>query len=693
MVAVLTVFANHLWGWPKGGFIGVDVFFVISGFLITGNLLRSAEKNGNVKFLAFYWNRVRRIVPAATVTLIATYLVAVILFLPFRAHNVGVDALFAFIFFANWHFAIQNTNYFSASDSVSPIQHFWSLSIEEQFYFVWPALIFIISLLVARRAWTHGRRMILAAAVMGVASAASLAWALYETATSPTWAYFNTFSRVWELGAGALLATAVGTLARIPAAVKPLLSWAGLTLIAASLFVISDESTGFPAPWALLPAVGTLLVIAAGVGEEPRYQGFLNNPVSTYIGNFSYSLYLIHWPVIVFLGAMMDGGIYYYLTAIVLAFGLAIASYHFIENPFRHIDRTKMREAGRQLRTRDIQPERSTGYAALAAVTLVIAGLVLYVGHPTPQSTLPPAVAGSDVGLTQNQVALPTIPMGTLGTALHGQIVDALKATAWPTLDPTMESVITGPPAPDEVAPCGMPAQPNPDQCTWGSPTAPLRVILVGDSIAMTYAGPLRDIALDSGGQIQVRSEAMYGCQFDDDLVTTTDPKVIDACPGRKKEAVDIINATKPNLVIISSSYVSKKIRGTGQEMTPGAWTTSLQKIVDQFKNSAQKIVFLAPPPADKQIKDCYGKRSSTPADCISTVKNQWTNVAAAEADLATTNQQTWIDSRPWFCNDKYCPAFVDTTPTKFDLAHMSPAYGQKIYPIIRETLTAAGVL
>src|SRR5690349_10420661 len=138
MVAVVTVFAFHLCGWPRGGFIGVDVFFVISGFLITGNLLKMADRRGNVSFFQFYCNRIRRIVPADTVVLVCTYLASLVVFLPFRANQVGVDALFAFIFMSNWWFAAQQTDYFAAGDAVSPIQHYWSLSIEEQFYFVWP---------------------------------------------------------------------------------------------------------------------------------------------------------------------------------------------------------------------------------------------------------------------------------------------------------------------------------------------------------------------------------------------------------------------------------------------------------------------------------------------------------------------------------------------------------------------------
>jgi peptidoglycan/LPS O-acetylase OafA/YrhL len=119
MVAILAVFANHLWGWPHGGFVGVDVFFVISGFLITGNLMRDAEKRGTVSFRHFYWNRVRRIVPAATVVLLFTYVASVLVFLPFRSNQIGLDALFALLFAANWRFAIQGTDYFQADAALS----------------------------------------------------------------------------------------------------------------------------------------------------------------------------------------------------------------------------------------------------------------------------------------------------------------------------------------------------------------------------------------------------------------------------------------------------------------------------------------------------------------------------------------------------------------------------------------------
>jgi peptidoglycan/LPS O-acetylase OafA/YrhL len=691
MVAVLTVFANHLWHWPRGGFVGVDVFFVISGFLITGNLLRTAETNGTISFRAFYWNRIRRIVPAATVVLILTYLASVLVFLPFRTNQIGVDALFAFVFASNWRFAVEGTDYFAATgQTVSPIQHFWSLSIEEQFYFVWPALIFLVSLIIIRNAWTHARRMGFAGSVMGVIVAFSLGWAVYETTESPTWAYFNTFSRVWELGIGAMLATAVGLLTRIPHPVKPLLSWAGLAVIGTSLFIITDDSVGFPAPWALMPVAGAAMVIAAGVGGEPRYQGFLRNPVSGYVGDISYSLYLVHWPVIVVLGALMDNSIYFPAAVVALAFGLTIASYHFVESPLRHAEWRNFRESLNKIRTRRYRPARSNGYAALAALTLLVVSLIAYAGRPEAYShaTPPPLAAVAPAGLEPSG-SEPKI--GPLASALQGEIIEALKATEWPTLDPTMESVIDGPPAPPEVRRCGVIAVPD-ASCTWGSPSASTRAVIVGNSIGMTYAGPLREIALNAEEQFQLHTEAVGGCYFVDALVTNG--AEADVCAARKQHAIDFINTTKPDVVIISNSYSIYTVAGTGQQLTIDEWVQSMRQIIDKFRTSTKKIVFLAPPPSDVTIGECYSNRSSTPPDCVSRVTDLWHSLAAAEKGLAMSIEGIWVDSRLWFCNvnASVCPSFVGSTPTKHDKVHMSPAYGLKIWPVIEESLRGSGL-
>ncbi|WP_370582043.1 acyltransferase family protein [Mycobacterium sp. OAS707] len=691
MVAVLTVFAFHLCGWPRGGFIGVDVFFVISGFLITGNLLRVAEIRGNVSFKKFYWNRVRRIVPAATVVLVLTYLAAVLVFLPFRANQVGVDAFFAFIFMSNWQFAVQQTDYFVAGDVVSPIQHYWSLSIEEQFYFVWPALIFIIGLAVARKAWTHSRRMGIAGFVMACVVTVSLGWALLETASSPTWAYFSTFARVWELGVGALLATAVGVLARIPAAVKPWLSWAGLGLIAAGVVLIGEESVGFPAPWALLPVTGAALVIAAGVGGEPA-QGFLRNRVSVYVGNISYSLYLVHWPVIVILGALMPSGISFSLVAVALISGSAIASYHFVENPLRYGDWRKVRSTIREIRRRRFRPQKSSRYAAVAVMASLLVALTAYVMRPADHvhgSPPPAADASSDMPLKPAGAQL-----GPLASALQQQITTALSATEWPELNPSMESAIAET-WPDEMKPCLWATPPGDQECTWGSPSAPTRIVVVGDSVAAHYANSLRALALNSGDEIQVHVEAMAGCPFNNDQVFTTDQALIDACPARKQHAVDYINANKPTVVIISNSYLPYRRVGVDQAMTPDEWIESVRQMVDKVRESAAKIAWLSAPPLDedKDIKDCYGNRASVPADCIARITTKWLSMAATERRLAESVGGVWVDSRPLFCSeDGLCPSFVDSTPTKHDAVHSTQAYEEMISPVLGESLRSAGV-
>lgn len=692
MVAVLTVFANHLWGWPSGGFIGVDVFFVISGFLITSNLLRTAETNGNVSFRQFYWNRVRRIVPAATVVLLLTCVAAYMVFLPFRAEQVGIDAIWAFVFLSNWWFGIQGTDYFTADNAVSPIQHYWSLSIEEQFYFVWPALIFIVGVFVVRRAWTHSHRLRIASAVMVTIVAASLGWAIWQSATSPTWAYFDTFARVWELGTGALLATTAVQLARIPQPVKPVLSWGGLGLIAASLFLIGAGTAGFPAPWALLPVIGAAMVITAGIGEEPEYQAFLRNPVSGYIGDISYSLYLTHWPIIVIAAALMDGGTSYTLVVIGLAFGLAILSYHFVENPLRRADRATFVSAARDLRRGRYYLKPSTNYAAAGALALIALASVAYIVRPDAYtvSTPPPlAVAAPDE--TDPSGADPDL--GPLTTALRNEINAALGAEEWPTLDPTIEQAINGSPAPEEIQWCGLPQIPRQAKCTYGSPTAPISAVLVGDSIAMGYAGPLQHIAETSNGQLFVRNEAMYGCQFVDDTVTTADEDVAATCPGRKARAVDLINSTRPNLVIISDVYGDDKIDQDGRKLSYKDWGDSMRRLVDKFRGSGARVVFLAPPPPDKTISECFGKRSSTPADCVGEVTNEWRSMAEIEQSIAEEINGAWIDSRLWFCSaNRHCPAFVTTVPTKMDWAHMTPAYGLKIAPVIDESFRRAGL-
>ena len=217
-VAVTAVILAHATGRPAGGFVGVDVFFVISGFLITGLLLREHERSGRISLPAFFGRRIKRILPASLVVLAATVALASWLFNAPRALATWWDAVSAALLVSNWRFEASGTDYFHATDAASPLQHFWSLSIEEQFYLVWPVLLVVLLAVAARGARPVLRSRIVVGGVLVVLIAASFAVAVWQSGAAPQAAYFATGARVWELGAGALLAVCAPLLARLPLA-------------------------------------------------------------------------------------------------------------------------------------------------------------------------------------------------------------------------------------------------------------------------------------------------------------------------------------------------------------------------------------------------------------------------------------------------------------------------------------------
>ena len=435
-------------------------------------------------------------------------------------------------------------------------------------------------------------------------------------------------------------------------------------------------------------------MIAAGIETEPRHLGFLQNPVSGYLGDISYSLYLVHWPVIVIVGSMMDGGWQFYVVASTAALGLAIASYHLVENPLRRATWSKVRGVSRELRKRRYQPEASSGYAAIAALTLIAVAMVTYVERPRAygKETPPPLAAAATQAAPLESDGL-WDGLGPLSTGLQAEIREALSATDWPELSPSIESIVGNDPAVSQPGFPGCGGITLIGICSWGSDSAPHRAVIAGNSVALYYVQPLRQIAENSGGQLQIHTEAMPGCNFVSEQIFTEDSTYAEACPGRKQQFVDYVRANKPEVVFISHNYTEKRLQGVDRELSPSEWTDSMNDFIEQFRDSTRKIVILAPPPGDSVIADCYSKRGSTPADCVGNVSSQWLSMSKAEAQLANTIGGTYIDSRPWFCDARsYCPSFVGTTPTKLDRSHMLPAYGDKIFQVIDESLKQAGV-
>ena len=295
-VAVLAVVVYHA-GLSQvgGGFVGVDVFYVLSGFLITGLLWEELQTTAGLRLGAFYGRRARRLLPAAVLVLMVTLVASWVWLSPLQARGAARDAAAAALYVANYRFALQRTDYL-ADASPSPLQHYWSLGVEEQFYLLWPVLLLVV-FVAGRRLRTPSSAG--AVAVLALAGAGSLALSLRLTAVSEPWAFFSLPTRAWELAAGGLVALSASTLRRLPGVAAATLGWLGLEAIAWSMTRFS-AATPFPGIAALLPVGGTAAVLAAGcaaprlgpgrvLGWRPLQAG----------GKLSYSWYLWHWPPLI----------------------------------------------------------------------------------------------------------------------------------------------------------------------------------------------------------------------------------------------------------------------------------------------------------------------------------------------------------------------------------------------------------
>ncbi len=364
-LAIMLVVVAHS-GVPglEGGFIGIDVFFVLSGFLITGLLFREIEKRGKISLRSFYARRARRLLPAAAIVLILTSIASLLIFSLDEQIEVGRQVFGAAFYFVNWIFAFEQVDYFSQYDSfISPIQHFWSLSVEEQFYFIWP-LMMTTAAGVAFRSHRPTRPTILMALVP--IAVLSLAYSIYLTPNSPEMAYFSTGTRLWELAFGAILAMILPRSLKMSPVLSTALIAGGLASIiyAATLF---GDGSPFPGYQALLPVLGTMAILVGGTAQVRTWaaQLFCLRPFQ-FIGDVSYSWYLWHWPAIIFPLYLWPDMAWTTVLAICIASLLpAYVAHTLVENPIRRSQ--MLRE----------WPKRALVLGAVCSVTAAGTGVVL----------------------------------------------------------------------------------------------------------------------------------------------------------------------------------------------------------------------------------------------------------------------------------------------------------------------------
>ncbi|MGP4031767.1 acyltransferase family protein [Pseudarthrobacter sp. 1C304] len=688
-LAVLAVIADHTFAYPHGGFVGVDVFFVISGFLITGLLLREYEKNGRISFADFYRRRARRILPLAVLVLVATVAASWAVFNSGRAMKVTEDALWSLLFGTNWHLALIGTDYMQVGSAVSPLQHFWSLAVEEQFYVVWPwVIVIVLGTGAGRLGWQHGRTRLLLTAVMVVFVAASLAFALWETANSPTVAYFSTFSRAWELGVGALLAASAGALSRLPQSVRPVLAYIGLAGIVWGVFAITPAMP-FPGPWALVPVLATALLIAAGTGGEVRFLSPLTNRVSRYIGDISYSLYLWHFPIIVLFGALLPvEGPPLFAAILVAAGGMSALSYHLLEDPIRKSG--WLEPKGKRMPSTVARQKAATGgLVALALVTACVVGAAL--AEDASYKTAVPVAVTAPVQ-TSGQDA-PKTPEGEYAVKINA----ALAATEWPDLSPSVDSLGQGAKATEWVKDGCLGGDSGSleadiakaQTCVYGDPAAAKTAVVVGDSIAISYVPAVRAALEPKGYKVVVYT--MQQCPAVMVTVFRGDKSEHPRCDPFRQWALDQVSASKPDMVILSSSKdasmrLVSKAEGSA---VVGEWIAGTKETLTALAGFAGRVVLLDPPPGGKALQEC-ATRVSKPSDCVTSPNTRYGELYGAVRDAAAAVPEAnaeVISTRDWFCSGNSCPSFVGRTPVYADQGHLTPDYAVTLAPLLASAL------
>ena len=378
-IAVGTVLIYHA-GLPffHGGFIGVDVFFVISGFLITGLLVAEIERTGRLSIAGFYARRIKRLLPATMVVLLTTVALSWMFLSPLRRLSTSGDVAASALYVINWRLAGQAVDYLAQGEDPSPVQHFWSLAVEEQFYVLWPLLLIVAAMVVRRRGW--GLRSTLLGFIVAL-SVPSFIYSLHLTHSQPGAAYFSSLTRAWELGVGAALAIVAPWLFRLPSTFSRILGWGGVAAILWAAITFTD-ATPFPGRAALWPVLGAAAVIAAGVtaGKNGPVR-LLGRPAMLHVGRISYSWYLWHWPLLV-IAAAIWGHLTAWQGVLVLAVSYVPTrlTTRFVEDPFR---RSKVLVEF---------PKRAFALAAITMSSVLVAAFLLHASVPTA-----PKLAAADL--------------------------------------------------------------------------------------------------------------------------------------------------------------------------------------------------------------------------------------------------------------------------------------------------------
>lgn len=685
-VAVSVVLLHHAGlAIPGGGFAGVDIFFVVSGFVITAQLLRELERTGRISLPGFYARRARRLLPAAAVVLVVTTLMSWLSVSRVQWQAISTDIIGAATYVVNWVFSARSVDYMAEDVAPSPVLHFWSLAVEEQFYFIWPLVLLGLLWVGGKRRrhddTTPPRRAILAIGLTLVIVIPSLLCAFWLTAERPSQAFFVTPTRLWELGIGALVALGATQWNRLSHRAGQALVLAGLAVLGTGLMLQSTQ-TAWPAPGALVPTLGTAAVIVGGFSAGHTGVGrLLGNPLFVWVGGLSYSLYLWHWPALRMatwqwgeLSAAQG------LLVVLLSVVPAWLSYRFVESPVRH---SKAIAAS---------PRLALSIGLNCTLVAAVAGLVLQ-GAVLQSRGTASGIGGAGIQLVPEQ--------------LRGQETNPPSADTTPLFDvitpDPVDAVLDSPALYEkgcavEVYDTGVKA------CDSGDPAGGPLVVVVGDSKVAQWMPAIDAIAEANHWRVRIYTKG--GCTFTDTM-TFVAGEPFPECREWGQEVfrrlVEAKGKDRPQ-VMITTGLRKAAADADGEETLEGlvaGYVSYWQQLTDQ----GTRVIALSDTPSPSpeigaNAYECVAEHDAATAgdDCSWPYAESSSNLAMKEA-AGQVKGAAFIDMNPLVCPDGVCRAVIRNVLTYRQGSHitatwvkvLAPDLANELVPLVSEHLTSAG--
>lgn len=705
-----------------GGYIGVDIFFVISGFLITNLLIGEYQSNlvsgqsGAISFRNFYLRRVKRIVPMALTVIIVALIYAYLNYSQARFSQVRNDAIWASLFGANIHYMQESLNYFQQAQAVSLLQHYWSLAVEEQFYLVFPALfLFVARVKIKAKSW-----LIAPFVAVALISLASLISAIGTSNESQS--YFSSFDRAYELGIGALLAIVLA-LRKFSLTTTPsnLFSLAGIALIAFSV-ISFDEGSSFPGVSALVPTLGTALIIFSELNSAKLSvvgRTLARKPL-VFIGKLSYSIYLWHWLVIIIVKDQISGSpLLLNSIIIILTLLLSIIGYKLIEHPIRKLPVPVRFTQPVAISARSKAISATASFIALTLVFAVATGRIelgssqVTVTSPEIQVTASPTETASSVPTPSASASTEPSSVPTASAEPTAIVTPAAKPTPVKVLsyaelvDAFKEKVSDGNmlnSVPAKMSPTVSQLTPLRDfqwrtcmdvavravTCEFGNKSADKTAVILGDSYALAVYNTILG-ALDLS-KWHVITLNMREC-----MVADVVPKdwgeaggIRPTCAPHREWTFDYLKELKPDLIFLSDQPTHPIANGDKDsgDAHDQLWEEGLQRSMQTLGKLNSKIVYLGVPDSGwgTSLINCTNAQGELKKSCFGSIS--WNrNYVVTQKYATEAVGGLFIDLKGWICDLGTCPPIIDNTPVFYDGAHFSEAFATKMAPLLAALL------